>query len=79
MDADHVFSHIHWKMRIYLADLGALAGAAAASAGSSLAAETAAAYEAGGKQGEYRWIGPEDMDTLAFPNLFIRILREYWT
>ncbi|GMK45257.1 adenine DNA glycosylase [Paenibacillus glycanilyticus] len=79
MDADHVFSHIHWKMRIYLADLGALAGAAAAAAGSSLAAETAAAYEAGGKQIEYRWIGPEDMDTLAFPNLFIRILREYWT
>lgn len=75
MDADHVFSHIHWKMRIYLADLGAHAEAA----GASLVAETAAAYEAGGKQGEYRWIGPEDMETLAFPNLFIRILREYWT
>ncbi|NIK70925.1 A/G-specific adenine glycosylase [Paenibacillus sp. BK720] len=78
MDADHVFSHIHWKMRIYLADLGTHAGTAEA-IGASLAAESAAAYEAGGMQREYRWIGPEDMDTLAFPNLFIRILREYWT
>jgi A/G-specific adenine glycosylase len=78
MDADHIFSHIHWKMRIYLADLGAHAELAD-TAGASLAAETAAAYEAGDKQGEYRWIGPVDMETLAFPNLFLRILRDYWT
>ncbi|MCM3630530.1 A/G-specific adenine glycosylase [Paenibacillus glycanilyticus] len=80
MDADHVFSHIHWKMRIYLADLGTHAELADAPS-ASLAAESAAAYEAEaeGKQGEYRWIGPADMETLAFPNLFIRILRDYWT
>ncbi|GLX66180.1 A/G-specific adenine glycosylase [Paenibacillus glycanilyticus] len=76
MDADHVFSHIHWKMRIYLADLGLDAIGAT---GASLAAETAAAYETGSLRSEYRWIGPEDMETLAFPNVFIRILREYWT
>ncbi|MFF2091667.1 A/G-specific adenine glycosylase [Paenibacillus sp. NPDC058174] len=76
MDAEHVFSHIHWTMRFYLADLGA--------EDYSLAAESAAAYEAVGEasseavQQPYRWIGPEDMETLAFPNLFLRILREYW-
>ncbi|MBD2847328.1 A/G-specific adenine glycosylase [Paenibacillus sp. IB182496] len=26
----------------------------------------------------YRWIGPEDMRELAFPNVFLRILRDYW-
>ncbi|GGG24233.1 A/G-specific adenine glycosylase [Paenibacillus abyssi] len=26
----------------------------------------------------YRWIGLEDMRELAFPNVFLRILREYW-
>ncbi|MBB3113011.1 A/G-specific adenine glycosylase [Paenibacillus phyllosphaerae] len=26
----------------------------------------------------YRWIGPEDMRELAFPNVFLRLLREYW-
>lgn len=78
MDTDHVFSHIHWKMRVYLADLGDYAVLADA-AGAGIAAETAAAYEADGLREEYRWIGPEDMETLAFPNLFLRILRDYWT
>jgi len=80
MDADHIFSHIHWKMRIYEADLGQ------AYLHSELAAESAAAYELGEDLAEavasggehYRFIGPEDMETLAFPNLFIRILRHYW-
>lgn len=95
MDADHVFSHIHWKMRIYVADLGAETTQYTA----DMAAEAAAAYEhresesapimpmfaatteAASKDylaAPYRWIGPEDMDTLAFPNLFLRILRDYW-
>jgi A/G-specific adenine glycosylase len=26
----------------------------------------------------YRWIGPEDMAELAFPNVFLRILNAYW-
>ncbi|WP_274652898.1 A/G-specific adenine glycosylase [Paenibacillus humicola] len=26
----------------------------------------------------YRWIGPEHMRELAFPNVFLRILRDYW-
>ncbi|MFB9324753.1 A/G-specific adenine glycosylase [Paenibacillus aurantiacus] len=26
----------------------------------------------------YRWIGQADMEELAFPNVFLRILRDYW-
>jgi len=26
----------------------------------------------------YRWIGPEHMRELAFPNVFLKILRDYW-
>ncbi|MUT67767.1 A/G-specific adenine glycosylase [Paenibacillus sp. NEAU-GSW1] len=83
MDAEHVFSHIHWTMRFYLADLGAAGEEAKAGVKSDIAAESAAAYEtlppgASAVRSPYRWIGPEDMETLAFPNLFLRILREYW-
>ncbi|WP_424767356.1 A/G-specific adenine glycosylase [Paenibacillus sp. sgz302251] len=85
MDADHIFSHIHWKMRFYLADLGEEPGwqaeaAAASGAGHSLmAAEAASAYAISSEaEGLYRWIGKEDMAALPFPNLFLRILKQYW-
>ncbi|GIP41070.1 adenine DNA glycosylase [Paenibacillus sp. J31TS4] len=26
----------------------------------------------------YRWIGPEDVDAYAFPNVFVRLLQRYW-
>ncbi|MBD2867925.1 A/G-specific adenine glycosylase [Paenibacillus arenilitoris] len=89
MDADHVFSHIHWKMRFYLADLGEGLDAAAASAASmeSAVAETAAAYDSGasasaaiaeGLPPDYRWIGKEDRNVLPFPNLFVRMFKQYW-
>jgi A/G-specific adenine glycosylase len=88
MDADHIFSHIHWKMRFYEADLGEQAPVverSAAAGGGLLAAEAAAHYgialaepaAALPDQG-YRWIGREEMETLPFPNLFLRILTEYW-
>lgn len=75
MDAEHVFSHIHWKMRVYRADLGE------AEELPGLAAETAASYEAPALEKgteTYRWIGREEMDSLPFPNLFLRILNELW-
>jgi A/G-specific adenine glycosylase len=100
MEADHVFSHIVWDVRIYLADFGfvleeqergsssdhaaeasavyrsrpdsPLDSASAASAGSNLEARDAPLPDG------YRWIGPEDMKELAFPNVFLRILRAYW-
>jgi len=102
VDADHIFSHIHWKMRFYLADLGekacspAEAAAASTLEGAGMAAEAASVYEvnegdaqksAGSDASEsagdtplssYRWIGKEDMETLPFPNLFLRILKQFW-
>ncbi len=120
-DAEHIFSHIHWKMRIFEADLGDEEAAALASfasggdddpadAGGAIARRTvaeaaaerranyaaAAAFGSNGSTDEagdsrkaqdgqavsgsehYRWIGPEDMQTLPFPNLFVRLLRDYW-
>ncbi|WP_020619677.1 A/G-specific adenine glycosylase [Paenibacillus daejeonensis] len=88
MEADHVFSHIVWKVQVYLTDYGFVLNKTeqAQSEGDSLfAAESAAGYEANEVAGQreelppgYRWIGPAEMEELAFPNVFVRILREYW-
>lgn len=111
MDTDHVFSHIHWKMRVYLADLGGEALTAEKAEAYGIAAEAASGYMAAGRTeggfafgsisgertaasalyasaavaeaekelpNEYAWIGPEDMDILPFPNIFLRILRDFW-
>ncbi|CAM3990128.1 A/G-specific adenine glycosylase [Paenibacillus alkaliterrae] len=82
-DADHIFSHIHWKMRFYLADLGEASGmleeVASAAEYAGIAAEAASEYNVTDKlASHYRWIGLEDMETLPFPNLFLRILKQYW-
>lgn len=85
LDAEHVFSHIHWRMRVFRAVLGTESLTEAA-----IAAESKAIYRAedaygqdsefAGKDGlTYRWIGQREMDKLPFPNVFIRILNQYWT
>lgn len=63
LDIDHVFSHIHWLMRVYRCRPSG--GAIAA------VAETAG-------PAEYAWIGPEDRAKFTFPNVFNRILDAYW-
>lgn len=73
-DEEHVFSHIHWYMRVYRADMGELSAASE----HGMAAEAGAAYETDAAQSAYRWIGREEMDKLPFPNLFLRILQQYW-
>lgn len=85
MEADHIFSHIVWKVQVYVTDYGFVlkqSEQADNAADSLFAAETAAAYDAAGATGDlppgYRWIGPAEMEELAFPNVFLRILREYW-
>lgn len=80
-DADHVFSHIHWYMRVYTADLGEIDASADDVEAQLAAAEAREQYETAAsstEQSAYRWISREEMDVLPFPNLFIRILREYW-
>lgn len=80
MEAEHTFSHIHWSMRVYRfrqsPELGALAALSAV-------AESRAAYESAASQEdaamETRWISREDMEQLAFPNVFLKILNQYFT
>ncbi|MBU5443316.1 A/G-specific adenine glycosylase [Paenibacillus sp. MSJ-34] len=84
MTAEHTFSHIHWNMSVYrCAFLGGAvpeiaAGAAAEADGS---AAGSAAGSAGGQAPPsplYRWIDRADMEQLAFPNVFLRILNRYF-
>ncbi|NMO97383.1 A/G-specific adenine glycosylase [Paenibacillus lemnae] len=69
MNAEHTFSHIIWYMRVYRYD-----GQVPEPAAPLVAAEQAAAYETG----NYQWIRKEDMERYAFPNVFLRILNDYF-
>lgn len=84
MDAEHTFSHIHWNLRVYRFREAAAAlqpdeGEAAALRYAAVA-ESGAAYEAEETSGTgevYRWIAQSDMQQLAFPNVFLRILKHH--
>ncbi|OWA35632.1 A/G-specific adenine glycosylase [Saccharibacillus sp. O16] len=92
MTAEHTFSHIHWTMRVLIAheEPEALALLAAESGVPYETAvpeaigmeEEAASGEAGAGVGEnaeeWRWISREDMQSIAFPNLFLNILNRYF-
>ncbi|MNE62227.1 hypothetical protein D3C80_1574970 [compost metagenome] len=95
-DADHIFSHIHWKMRFFIADLGeelqeelAAAHEAAESAGVYMAndnnshevivKEPVRIHDNNDKLPQnYHWMSRADMETMPFPNLFVRIFKQYW-
>lgn len=83
-ETDHVFSHIVWDMQVFRAEFGFWqAGGRAGHIGggdglAAMAAEASGGYGEGAAPDHYRWIGPEEMDTLAFPNVFVRILQAYW-
>jgi A/G-specific adenine glycosylase len=61
---------------------------ASLTSGNLIAAETRSLYTITGEDHRrtglnglppnYRWIGPEQMRELAFPNVFLRLLRDYW-
>lgn len=82
MNAEHTFSHIHWNMRVFRCqwrDIGI---------DHLYAAESAASYDAdlmGEVEGEsnrdvpFRWISEDDMEFYAFPNVFLRILNQYFS
>lgn len=79
MDAEHTFSHIHWSLRVFR--FREASGGIDALPGLAAVAEAGAAYETGAPgeaPAEYRWISREDMDGLAFPNVFLRILNQYF-
>lgn len=118
-DQDHIFSHIRWNMRFFIADsdleqlsrLEALefgsnesSPSAGINADESNLLEVAAGLAADGLKGsrsstalvaekpmdyaanenrqssknELRFISQKDMDSLPFPNLFLKILQKYW-
>ncbi|AZN39906.1 A/G-specific adenine glycosylase [Paenibacillus albus] len=87
-EMEHVFSHIIWDVQVFRAEFGFWVQSAAKQEAVTLAgaaAESAVFYEASSAAAEsqalpanYRWIGPEHMKELAFPNVFVRILRDYW-
>ena len=62
MDAEHIFSHIRWDMRVYRCRERLEA-----------AGRRPAALPA-----HYRWLAPGELERYAFPNVFLRILDAYW-
>lgn len=94
MNAEHIFSHIRWNMRVYRCELLMECVSSVMAAESATAYETAAASlrltETGqapasavetttDAAGEMRWITREDMERYAFPNVFLRILNSYFS
>ncbi len=81
MTAEHTFSHIHWTMRVLIAheEPETLALLAAESGVPYETAVPEAAEAESVEAGEeWRWISREDMQTIAFPNLFSNILNRYF-
>jgi A/G-specific adenine glycosylase len=62
MNAEHAFSHIHWDMLVYRC---------------SFAAVTPSAEALSSLPPHYRWLSLSDMEQYPFPNVFLRIIKEY--
>jgi A/G-specific adenine glycosylase len=63
MKAEHTFSHIRWEMEVYRCRLDN-------SAGGGLLPSLLPYH--------YRWAGPDELEQYALPNVFVRILRQYF-
>ncbi|MNN90691.1 hypothetical protein D3C81_2086900 [compost metagenome] len=82
MNAEHTFSHIHWNLRVFrFQEATGLPGLNNMAAEAKIRYETSAAFAEGSDDviQQYRWIRREDMAGLAFPNVFLKILNEYYT
>jgi len=87
MTAEHTFSHIHWTMKVLiareqpevLAQLAAESGVPYEVAVPESALEPELRFDAQDSGEEWRWVSPEDMKEIAFPNLFSHILNTYFT
>ncbi|WP_138494944.1 A/G-specific adenine glycosylase [Paenibacillus pinistramenti] len=92
MEAEHTFSHIHWNLRVFrfqqaeacdasLGLMAAEAGAAYEAGGGGRGDSSPAGGSAAPAltpPSPSRWITREDMEELAFPNVFLRILNHYF-
>ncbi|MBN2982052.1 MULTISPECIES: A/G-specific adenine glycosylase [Cohnella] len=86
-EAEHVFSHLHWYLRVWEADGAGFAEAAEGAKPASAARETLSPYEVGdaakteGREAlpdSYRWIDREQFEALAWPNVFRKILDDHF-
>lgn len=74
MDAEHTFSHIEWRMRVYRCRFAGFTEGAAAAGDRGGYAE-----QASGEQQEkttFLWFGEEELRQYALPNVFVRILQQ---
>lgn len=86
-DAEHTFSHIHWTLKVYRCkEQAAMPMAAEHRTRYGLSGplpEAEPELFADGPEPEpagwpKRWIGPEDMGSYAFPNVFLKLLNRYF-
>jgi A/G-specific adenine glycosylase len=76
MNIEHIFSHILWEMHVFQ-----YVEMEQAEHAIDAVAEQQAAYlvnQLGNESAEYRWINQADMDSLTFPNVFLKILNQYF-
>lgn len=82
--AEHTFSHIVWTLQVYLCreDAPALPQAAEAPAAYAQAVPGAERFADGSgtpeDAGEVRWISRREMADYAFPNVFLKLLNQYF-
>lgn len=88
--AEHVFSHLHWHLNVYRCayeppsgrKAQPQAGTGFGVPGLLLAADPSGAYAAqaetaaAGESGRLRWVSLAELDRYAFPNVFLKIIRE---
>ncbi len=74
MDAEHTFSHIHWNLQVYRCREEEMLSVAESGAVYAPDAD----HDAGAQRTQHRWINEEDMELYAFPNVFLRILKEHF-
>lgn len=74
MDAEHTFSHIHWNLQVYRCREEEMLSVAESGAVYAPDADP----DAGAQRTQHRWINEEDMELYAFPNVFLRILKEHF-
>ena len=84
-EAEHVFSHLHWFLRVWEADGAEFALPAGQGRGQAAVHEHSALYGAGTSDGpvpptpdRYRWVNREEFEALAWPNVFRKILGDYF-
>jgi len=73
-EAEHVFTHLHWYVKVWSAEL-----AEAGRGGWSEAAETAAEAELPDAAAAYRWVDRREFEKLAWPNVFRKLLEAHFT